>query len=111
MCTERYHFVAFGCMKIPNFVRDGRKFPFRADGREKNEGGSLGVKKGRGIAPFCQDRRTTMTVSVTQEQMRQNSFHHTLTVPLSSALVALRGRTEEPSLCLWIFFSRSQFSL
>ena len=67
MCTERYHFVAFGCMKIPNFVRD---------------------------------RRTTMTVSVTQEQMRQNSFHHTLTVPLSSALVALRGRTEEPSLCL-----------
>ena len=101
MCTERYHFVAFGCMKIPNFVRDGRKFPFRADGREKNEGGSgPGVKTGRGIAPFCQDRRTTMTVSVTQEQMRQNVFHHTLTVPLSSALVALRGRTEEPSLCL-----------
>jgi hypothetical protein len=25
-----------------------------------------------------------MTVSVTQEQMRQNVFHHTLTVPLSS---------------------------
>lgn len=46
MCTERYHFVAFGCMKIPNFVRD---------------------------------RRTTMTVSVTQEQMQQNMFHHTLT--------------------------------
>ena len=85
MCTKTYNFVAFGCMKIPNFVRGGKKFPFGADGREENEGGAgLGVKKGRGIAPFRQDRRTTMTVSVTQEQMRQNVFHHTLTVPLSS---------------------------
>ena len=84
MCTKTYNFVAFGCMKIPNFVRGGKKFPFGADGREENEGGAgLGVKKGRGIAPFRQDRRTTMTVSGTQEQMRQNVFHHTLTVPLS----------------------------
>lgn len=28
-------------------------------------------------------KRTTMTVSASQEQMRQNVFHHTLTVPLS----------------------------
>ena len=34
---------------------------------------------------YCwNDKRTTMTASVTQEQMRQNVFHHTLTVPLSS---------------------------
>ena len=38
MCTKTYNFVAFGCMKISNFVRDGRKFPFGADGREANEG-------------------------------------------------------------------------
>lgn len=41
-------------------------------------------EKGRGTmyhAPFCRERGTTMTGSVTREEMRQNVFQHTLTVP------------------------------
>lgn len=37
----------------------------------RHQGGAVG-----------QDKRTTMTASVTQEQMWQNVFHYTLTVPL-----------------------------
>lgn len=40
-----------------------------------------------------------MTVSVTQEQMRQNVFHHTLTVPLSPSPclpLSLKGKEKNP---------------
>ena len=47
-----------------------------------------------------------MTVSVTQEQMRQNVFHHTLTVPMSPLTVpsspspglplSLKGQEKNP---------------
>ena len=52
--------------------------------RKWGGGKSEGRKKGRGTmyhAPCCRERRTTMTGSVTREQMRQKVFHHTLTVP------------------------------
>ncbi len=55
-------------------------------GRWRNSIGVL-VRQGDGFSVFVEhegpDERTTMTASVTQEQMRQNVFHHTLTVPLS----------------------------
>ena len=41
----------------------------------RHQGGAVG-----------QDKRTTMTMSVTQEQMWKNVFHHTLTVPLSQGI-------------------------
>lgn len=50
MCTKTYNFVAFGCIKIPNFVRGGKKFPFGADGREENEGM---VKSGGKNGAWC----------------------------------------------------------
>ena len=53
------------------FVEKGSRNQYHSDHSHKNWYSS-------------QDKRTTMTVSVTQEQMRQNVFHHTLTVPLSS---------------------------
>ena len=55
------------------FVEKGSRNQYHSDHSHKNWYSS-------------QDKRTTMTVSVTQEQMRQNVFHHTLTVPLSSPL-------------------------
>ncbi len=69
-----------------SLVRMERKFPFGADGSAGNgvRGKSEGRKKGRGTmyhAPFCRERGTTMTGSVTRKEMRQNVFQHTLTVP------------------------------
>ena len=89
MCTERYHFVAFGCMKIPNFVRDGRKFPFRADGREKNEGGSgLGGKKGAWYSPFLS---------------RQKNNHDGVRHPGTNAVNCLSPHANRPSVALALF--------